>query len=383
MKLSQISKIYFPENSGGIGQVIQTVADCMRGEDQEIIVCNGKPGVAYKEDKYDGVDVVRCKQMFTVASTPMSFQYLKQVKNRTKDSDIVLSHFPYPLADVAILLGCYSGKLAVWWHCDFVSYKRLAPFYRPLVRHTLKKADMILVSSEGNIDGAETLRPFRDKCRIIPFSVSDEHLEAGRKHFEERRNAKKDKDDDEVIHIIFVGRLVWYKGCDVLLRAFAKLINDSDDRDYDLTFVGGGPKKEELEELAVELNVADKVRFLGMVSEEEKRAEIAKSDFMVLPSISEAEAFAIVQIEAMAYGKPVINTSLNSGVPYVSIDGQTGITVKPEDDEALYNAMKKLGEDDELRKKYSEAAYERVQEEYTRTKMMGRVRNAFEELLER
>ena len=129
--------------------------------------------------------------------------------------------------------------------------------------------------------------------------------------------------------------------------------------------------------------MADKVRFLGMVSEEEKRDEIAKSDFMVLPSISEAEAFAIVQIEAMAYGKPVINTSLNSGVPYVSIDGQTGITVKPEDDEALYNAMKKLGEDDVLREKYSEAAYERVQEEYTRTKMMGRVRSAFEELLER
>ena len=132
------------------------------------------------------------------------------------------------------------------------------------------------------------------------------------------------KRQDISVNILFVGRLVWYKGLDILLKAFAQMKY----KNCTLTIVGGGPLEQELHDLAKKLGLKN-VIFTGMISEEEKVKHIEKCDFLVLPSISKAEAFALVQIEAMAFGKPVINTALPSGVPCVSINGVTGLTVQP------------------------------------------------------
>ena len=123
------------------------------------------------------------------------------------------------------------------------------------------------------------------------------------------------------------------------------------------------------------------VVFTGMVSEEEKMRQIEACDFLVLPSISKAEAFAVVQLEAMAFGKPVINTALKSGVPYVSIDGVTGKTVKPGRIRELAAAMEELAGNAQLRKAYGENALRLVQKEYTQELMVKRHRKVFEKLL--
>lgn len=373
MKITQLFKIYWPDNGGGIAKVMESIADALPECEHQVIVCQDSRYKKSMDDVYNGIAVRRCRQVLDIASTPVSLQFLYDVKKYTKDSDIVIYHFPYPMADLAVLFGIYSGKLVVWWHCGFEKYDKLAAFYRPFVKHTLKKSDLILVSSEGNLKNSALLRPFWKKCRVIPYSVSRECLLRGSMHAAGRW--RKDAEEGHVIHILFIGRLVWYKGCDILLKAFAKMHS----KNCCLVLVGSGPLEKRLKNLASSLRLK-RVKFAGMVSEEEKWKRIEACDFLVLPSISKAEAFAVVQIEAMAFGKPVINTALPSGVPYVSMDGDTGRTVKPGSVRELAKAMDELAQNAQLRRKFGSRALQKVQREYTQEVMAGRYKAAFEML---
>lgn len=378
IKITQLFKVYWPDNGGGIARVMESIVDGSADCAQEIIVCQASRKKKRADGWYKGAVVHRCRQVFEVMSTPVSLQFLLDVRKRTKDSDIVIYHFPYPMADLAIWLGLCSGKLVVWWHCGVEKHKRLASLYRPLVRHTLKKADRILVSSKGNIVNSNILSAYRKKCRVIPFCVSDEYLRRGQTYagdiFRQAQQAALFK-EKRPVRILFIGRLVWYKGCDILLKAFARMQRT----DCRLVLVGGGPLERELKSLAADLKLKN-IEFAGIVSEEEKMHQIEVCDFLVLPSISEAEAFAIVQLEAMAFGKPVINTKLKSGVPDVSVDGVTGKTVKPGNIPALTEAMEELAGDAQLRLEYGRNALRIVQEKYTQELMARRHRNVFREL---
>lgn len=384
MKITQLFKIYWPDNGGGIAKVMESIASGLPDWEHEIIVCQSTRHKKSMDDHYQGIAVRRCRQFFSPVSTPVSLRFLYDVKKRTKDTDIVISHFPYPMADLAVLFGLYSGRLVVWWHCGFEKYEKLAPFYRPLVRHTLNKADRILVSSRENIKNSDLLRHYRKKCSVIPFCVDQEYLDRGTAYQNaceaQRQKAGSTAQDllanaNRPVRILFIGRLVWYKGCDVLLKAFAKIRHT----DCQLVLVGSGPLEQELKDLAAALKLKN-VTFTGMISEEEKMDQIEACDFLVLPSVSKAEAFAVVQLEAMAFGKPVINTALESGVPYVSIDGVTGKTVTPGSIRELTAAMEELARNKPLRTKYGANARRMVEKNYTQELMADRHRRVFEKL---
>jgi len=104
------------------------------------------------------------------------------------------------------------------------------------------------------------------------------------------------------------------------------------------------------------------------------------AELFVLPSIARSEAFGIVQLEAMACGKPVVNTQLDSGVPSVSIDGVTGITVPPADSTALGHAINSLL-DDPRRAMLGHAAYRRVREQFSLAGMAEQTLALYHEVL--
>ena len=108
----------------------------------------------------------------------------------------------------------------------------------------------------------------------------------------------------------------------------------------------------------------DKVHFLGFLPDDELKQAYADCDIFVLPSVAKNEAFGIVQLEAMVYGKPVINTLLPSGVPHVSIHKKTGLTVPPSDFESLSAAILALARNRELREEYGKNAADRVMENF-------------------
>ncbi len=174
--------------------------------------------------------------------------------------------------------------------------------------------------------------------------------------------------------VLFVGILSYYNGVEYLIEAMqsvnAKLLIDGD-----------GKSREKLENMTVSLGLEERVKFLGKVSNELLKYCYQICDVFVLPSVEPTEAFGLVQLEAMAYGKPVINTLLPTGVPFVSIDGKTGLTVEPRNSKALADAINKLLSDDELRKKFGIQARNRVVENFTVDKMNEKILKVYQELM--
>src|SRR5690606_26810725 len=109
-----------------------------------------------------------------------------------------------------------------------------------------------------------------------------------------------------------------------------------------LLFGGDGPLRSAWEQLSRSLGLADKVQFVGEISEADLPKFYASGDLFVLPANSRAEAFGKVLQEAMAAGLPCLTTELGTGTSFVVQDGVTGRVVPPQQPEALAAAIGQL-----------------------------------------
>lgn len=355
LRILEVNKAYYP-HVGGIETLVQQYSEELQrieGVSLRTLVCRDGRGKTVRE-RINGVDVTRAGSLGTYFSCPLSFSFIAKFRRMAKNADVVHIHLPFPLADAALLLSGFKGRVVVSWHSDIVKQKKLMTFFRPLINSTLKRADAVLTATQGHIDGSDYLPRFREKCCIVPYGLTvEDYLRTDGGGF-----LTKKLSDKNAVKVFFTGRLVYYKGVDVLLRAFRAV------RGCELFIAGTGELEASLKTYAKKHNLEKKVHFLGFLPDEELKAAYADCDIFILPSVAKSEAFGIVQLEAMVCGKPVINTSLPSGVPFVSIHGQTGLTVPPSDAKALAAAVNTLASDSTLREKYGKAAAERVMKEF-------------------
>ena len=165
--------------------------------------------------------------------------------------------------------------------------------------------------------------------------------------------------------IIFaVGRHVYYKGFEYLIRAMMAVRQDT------LLILGGtGPLSGDLKTLAATEGVENRIVFAGRIPDEELPAYYHAADVFCLPSVEPSEAFGLVQVEAMACGKPVVCCELGNGVSYVNQHEVTGFVVPPRDPVALAEALNRLLDSGELRQKMGEAGRARAENEFTLERM--------------
>jgi rhamnosyl/mannosyltransferase len=164
-------------------------------------------------------------------------------------------------------------------------------------------------------------------------------------------------------HIIFaLGRHVYYKGFDFLIEAMQHI-------DAQLILGGEGPLKAELQQQVERLGISHKVIFTGSIPEADLAAYFNACDVFCLPSVEQSEAFGLVQLEAMACGKPVVCTQLNNGVNMVNQAGVTGLAVPVRDAAALAEALNTLLNDDALRSKLGQQAKTHAISGYSLTAM--------------
>ncbi|WP_310603770.1 glycosyltransferase [Anaerosporobacter sp.] len=368
-RILQINKLYYPY-VGGIERVVQQIAEGLADKtDMKVLVSSEKKKLI--EEEINGVQVIRVPSIAMVGNLPVPLGLTKKLRSLRHEVDVIHLHMPYPFGDLACLLSNYKGKIVVWWHSDVVRQKKMMLLYKPIMNRMLKRADVIIVATKGHIEGSEYLKPFRDKCIIVPFGVDQKIEYEADKYIVE---PKEQECETSKVQFLFIGRLIYYKGCKVLLEAFKDVENAK------LTMVGSGDMEQELKDLAKSYHIEDKVDFCGEVAEEELYEHLKSCDVFVLPSIVRSEAFGLVQIEAMAFGKPVINTNLPSGVPYVSLDKITGLTVPPEDVQALAKAMQWLVDHEEERNEMGRMARKRMKEEYRMETMLERVFEVYETL---
>jgi rhamnosyl/mannosyltransferase len=347
-------KVCHAEIYGGIPEVIRMLASSRkRGVTSGVLAARMR---GWGRHLTSGTSPIKLTGSFgTLASTPITPSYPFALMREAKRADVLALHSPFPLNDIGVRLGIpQRTALVVHWHAEVLGRPMLSRAFAGLFRTTLCRADRIVVSSERLLDGSEALAPHLHKCSVIPFGVDTafwgtpgDNMSAEVKRLSSAQPRL----------VLAVGRLVSYKGFDVLIEAL---------RDLDATaiIVGDGIQASRLRRLVKDRGLTDRVFLPGSVSRQRLRMLMHAARVFVFPSVTAAETFGIAQLEAMAAGLPIINTALPSGVPTVARHGIEALTVPPGDPAPLADAIRCLLDSPELAAGLGRAGKKRATAEY-------------------
>lgn len=350
MKVVHVGKYFYPDK-GGIETVTRdlALAAVVQGFDVEV-VCFGAEQAEQAEqaEMSDGVSVRRFRPFLRFMSQPLSFRYIFRALISAFNSDIIHIHLPN-LLGLIVAIFSLRGKIVLHWHSDIINKGFLRFFVAPVEYLSLIRASVIIATSENYATESPALRRFSSKVRVLPIGI-----EIGKEPFIDGRESHQ---------ILAVGRLVSYKGFDVLIRSMPLL-----DQKISLVVVGQGPEKDRLVQLAEVLGVQSRVDFRGRVSDEHLESLYNKSTVFCLPSVNKAEAFGVVLLEAMKHGLPIVSSRVaGSGMSWVNADGISGIQCEPNDPVCLANALDRIINDRFVRLELSKGARHRVKSLFDQT----------------
>lgn len=353
LRVLHVGKFY-PPHRGGMESALETLCRELRTEvDVQVLVSNDARKTV--RETVDGVPVTRVGTAATFASASINPGMARAI--REANADVVHFHHPNPTGVLSYLASGRRGPLVVTYHSDIVRQRVLGAVFSPILHRFLRGAHAILATSPDYAASSPVLQKHRERVRIIPFGIRAEEFAAADA---EAVAAIRSKYGPRLV--LGVGRLVYYKGFEYLVRAMVAV-------EGRLVILGDGPLRGALQALAAELEIGERVAFPGPVQDLAPWYHAA--DVFALPAVARSEAFGIVQLEAMAAGTPVVNTRLRSGVPFVSRDGETGITVPPADADALADALRRLLDDPALRGRYGAAAQQRIRGELSLDRMVA------------
>ena len=362
-----IFKIYYPDLFGGTLTVIRDIcAGLKHGFTSAVLACSKSGGP--RKIVVNDVAVERVRSLGDVLSLPAAPTYPLRLWRRIRQHDLLALHAPFPLADLVFALGFGRNRpLVVHWHADIVSHAGLRRFVEPLMRRTLRRAVAIVVSDAVFLQNTPLLQEFADKCHVVPFGIDVRKYDGGPAFAPAQVNPRGRL-------VLACGRLVPYKGFDVLIRAAAG-------RSFEVWIVGEGREHDRLEQLIRSLGVADRVRLLGSVPDAELAKLMCIADVFVMPSVTNAETFGLAQLEAMAAGRPIVNTALDTAVPHVARHGIEAITVPPGDHKKLAEALETLISDPDMRGRMGRAAQHRAATKYSATAFAEGMTTVYSEAL--
>jgi len=363
MKVIVVTPYFYP-HIGGVEKAAYEIAKRIVSYGHDVIVLT--TGDKNSVKNIDGIKVYRCKTLFNFLNIPISFQLFKKLL--FIKGDLAHVHFPkHLISDIAVII--FKLRLIptiLTIHDMFLTtpFKKLLGFFyrKSIGNFMLSLSDKITVDSKNNIPDA-IFKKYKNKIKEIPNGT-----EVKKTKIQLKKNKK--------FTILFVGTMEKqkiYKGLEYLVLAM-KYTNPL----CELLVVGEGELKEYYSKFAKRLGLK-RVKFLGFVNDKKLHELYNKVDCFVLPSISKQEAFGIVVLEALGYGKPVIVTNV-CGVSSIVKKFNCGIVIKPKSEKSITKAINCLYEQPNLIKTYSKNAY-KTAEKFTWNKISKIYLDVYESLL--
>jgi glycosyltransferase involved in cell wall biosynthesis len=371
MNILHIYKDYFPV-LGGIENHVRILAEAQAARGHTVTVLVANLARHTTSEMFNGVRVIKAARWMTAASTPISPALFWQTA-RFK-ADVTHLHFPHPPGEVANWLFHPARHTVISYHSDVVRQASILRFYKPLMKRVLARADAIIFGSPP-MKNSLYLQPHQNKLHLIPYGIPlDRFLSEPTPAEIDRIKSRYPSAGIALPQLLFVGRLRYYKGLNVLIDALP-------DIQVQLLIVGVGPMQAEWQAQAQARGVADRIAWLGEVPDADLPALYHLSDLFVLPATHPSEAFGLVQVEAMASGVPTICTELGTGTSWVTQHEATGLVVPPHDPRALAAGINRMLADPAWRHTLGTAARQRAQHEFSVERLIERVDTLYQTLI--
>jgi len=284
--------------------------------------------------------------------------------------DVIHFHEPFPLGSLLSLFLSGRSKVVITWHSDIIRQKLFKPIVGFFQRLLCRRADLILTSSKRLLNFSAILPEFKDKIKVIPFAIDPDE-------YKPVSIDLVNLPDLPSQFVLYFGRIAPYKGLEVLIKALKYV----DWGDWHVIIAGDGSLKEKIRQKISETGL-ENVKFIDrFISDHEKNYLLNKCEVFLFPSILPSEAYGIAQMEAMIYGKPIINTDLPTGVPWVSQHMVTGITVETGNPQSLGEAIDRLIHDDSLRSYLGANARKRALDVFSSKKIHNTLLSTYDSLV--
>jgi glycosyltransferase involved in cell wall biosynthesis len=370
MRILHISK-YHPPVRGGIETFVRDLGaeQVRRGHDVAVLCHQARPGMATERTVSDGVLSVRARILCHLGFAPISPQFPLLLRRLVREwrPEVIHLHLPNP---AVLFVNFFPARvpLVIHWHADVDGlpwrlFRGIYPVYRLFERKSLAVARRVVVTSPPYAESSRALAPWRDKCAIVPLGLDIA-----------RYPLEQDLPREEVPVVLSVGRFAYYKGYETLVRAAQQVPSAR------FVIVGDGPLYGKIRDMVRERGLADRVLLPGALPDRELRGLQQGATVACLPSVDRAEAFGVVQLEAMRYGVPLVSTAIaGSGVDWVNQDGITGLVVPPSDAEALAHALQWLIDHPEKAQSMGNAGRLRLETHFTIQRTASALDNVYDQ----
>lgn len=321
-----------------------------------------------------------CHGQLLYAPLSPAFPFWLQRVIREFRPDLLHLHLPNTSAFWALLMP--AARRLPWvvhWHADVVASMidtRLATayrLYRPFEQRLLAASKAVIATSPTYLAASDALQPWQDRCHIIPLGLDTNRIATSEPATQQRASVLWGQ---AAFRVLAIGRLTYYKGHEVLIRAAADL------PDSRTLIVGTGDQNARLKALIDSLSLGNRVLLPGFQTEADLNALLESCDVLCLPSLERTEAFGLVLLEAMRFGKPVVVSDIaGSGVGWVVRTAGHGLLTPTSDPIALAAALRQMQQDPQLRQRLGQAGVVALTEQFGIEPIAAKVSALYRQLL--